>query len=62
MVLVFNDGSLANHASQYLYSDKLSVLKSRDIILPTKVHIVKAIDYPVVMYGCESWTKKKTER
>ena len=33
-----------------------SVLKSRDIILPTKVHLVKAIVFPVVMYGCESWT------
>ena len=39
-----------------------SILKSRDITLPTKVHLVKAIVFPVVMYGCESWTKKKTER
>ena len=38
-----------------------SVLKSRDIILPTKVHIVKAMVFPVVMYGCESWTIKKAE-
>ena len=38
-----------------------SVLKSRDIILPTKVHMVKAIVFPVAMYGCESWTIKKTE-
>ena len=38
-----------------------SILKSRDITLPTKVHIVKAMDLPVVMYGCESWTKKKAE-
>ena len=38
-----------------------SILKSRDITLPTKVHIVKAIVFPVVMYGCESWTIKKTE-
>ena len=38
-----------------------SVLKSRDITLPTKVHRVKAIVFPVVMYGCESWTIKKTE-
>ena len=38
-----------------------SILKSRDIILPTKVHLVKAMVYPVVMYGCESWTIKKTE-
>ena len=38
-----------------------SILKSRDITLPTKVHLVKAIVFPVVMYGCESWTIKKTE-
>ena len=38
-----------------------SVLKSRDITLPTKVHMVKAMDFPVVMYGCESWTIKKAE-
>ena len=38
------------------------VLKSRDIILPTKVHLVKAMFFPVVMYGCESWTLKKAER
>ena len=39
-----------------------SILKSRDIILPTKVRIVKAIVLPVVMYGCDSWTVKKAER
>ena len=38
-----------------------SILKSRDITLPTKVHLVKAIVFPVVMYGYESWTIKKTE-
>ena len=38
-----------------------SILKSRDIILPTKVHLVKAMVYPVVMYGCESWTIQKAE-
>ena len=38
-----------------------SILKSGDIILPTKVHLVKAMVFPVVMYGCESWTVKKTE-
>ena len=38
-----------------------SILKSRDITLPTKVHIVKAMVFPVVMYGCESWTIKKVE-
>ena len=35
-----------------------SILKSRDITLPTKVHLVKAVVFPVVMYGCESWAKK----
>ena len=39
-----------------------STLKSRDITLPTKVHLVKALVFPVVMYGCESWTVKKAER
>ena len=38
-----------------------SILKSRDITLPTKIHLVKAISFPVVMYGCESWTLKKVE-
>ena len=38
-----------------------SVLKSRDITLPTKVHLVKAMVFPVGMYGCESWTIKKAE-
>ena len=38
-----------------------SILKSRDITLPTKVHMVKAMVFPVVMYGCESWTIKKAE-
>ena len=41
--------------------DKLNVLKSRGILLPTKVHIVKATVFPVVMYVCESWTIKKAE-
>ena len=39
-----------------------SILKSRDITLPTKVHLIKAMVFPVVMYGCESWTVKKVER
>ena len=39
-----------------------SILKSRDVTLPTKVHLFKAIVFPVVMYGCESWTIKKVER
>ena len=38
-----------------------SILKSRDITWPTKVHLFKAMVFPVVMYGCESWTKKKAE-
>ena len=38
-----------------------SILKSRDITLPTKIHLVKAMAFPVVMYGCESWTIKKAE-
>ena len=42
-----------------LYLD--SILKSRDITLPTKVHLVKAMVFPVVMYGCENWTIKKAE-
>ena len=39
-----------------------SILKSRDITLPTKVHLVKAMVFPMVMYGCESWTVKKAQR
>ena len=39
-----------------------NILESRDIILPTKIHLVKAMVFPVVMYGCESWTVKKAER
>ena len=38
-----------------------SILKNRDITLPTKVHLVKAMVFPVVVYGCESWTEKKVE-
>ena len=42
-------------------TDLDSILKSRDFTLPTKVHLVKAMVVPVVMYGCESWTVKKAE-
>ena len=42
-------------------TDLNSIFKSRDITLPTKVHLVKAMVFPVVMYGCESWTVKKAE-
>ena len=41
--------------------DKLSVLKNRDITLSTKVHLVKAVVFPVVMYGCERWSIKQAE-
>ena len=41
--------------------DKLSILKNGDITLSTKVHLVKAVVFPVVMYGCERWTIKKAE-
>ena len=44
------------------YDQLDSILKSRDITLLTKVHLVKAMVFPVVMYGCESWTVKKAER
>ena len=44
------------------YANLVSILKSRDITLPTKVLLVKAMVFPVVMYGCESWTVKKAER
>ena len=44
------------------YDNLESILKNRDITLPTKVHIIKAMVFPVVMYGCESWTIKKAER
>ena len=61
------DGDCCNEIKRYLllgrkvmtYLD--SVLKSRDITLPTEVHLVKAIVFPVVMYGCESWAVKKAE-
>ena len=43
-------------------TDLDSILKSRDITLPTKVHLVKALVFPVAMYECESWTVKKAER
>ena len=51
----------------YPWEEKLmtklnNVLKNRDIILPTKIHLVKALVFPVVMYGCESWTIKKADR
>ena len=47
---------------QKVMTNLASIFKSRDITLPTKVHLVKAMVFPVVMYGCESWTIKKAER
>ena len=75
-VLDFIFGGLQNHSDgdcsyeikRYLLLGRKvltnldSILKSRDITLPTKVHIVKAMVFPVVVYGCESWTIKKAER
>ena len=58
------DGDYSHEIKRYLlFGRKVmtnldSILKSRDITLPTKVHLVKALVFPVVMYGCESWTAK----
>ena len=62
------DGDCSNEIKRHLLLGRKvmthldSILKSRDITLPTKVHLVKAMVFPVVMYGCESWTIKKAER
>ena len=61
------DGDCSHEIKRYLLSGRKamanldSILKSRDITLPTRVHLVKAIVFPVVSYGCESWTIKKAE-
>ena len=61
------DGDCSHEIKRHLLApwkksyDQLSILKSRDITLTTKVHLVKAMVFPVVMYGCESWTIKKSE-
>ena len=61
------DGDCSHEIKRHLLSEKKamtnldSVLKSKDITLPTKVHLVKAMVFPVVMYGCESWTIMKAE-
>ena len=61
------DGDFSHEIKRHLFLGRKvmtnldSVLKSRDITLPTKVHLVKAMVIPVVMYGCESWTVKKAE-
>ena len=62
------DGDCSHEIKRYLFFGRKaitnldSLLKSRNITLPTKVRLVKAIVFPVVMYGCESWTIKKAER
>ena len=50
------------HRGRKAMNNLNSILKSRDVSLPTKVHLVKAMVFPVVMYGCESWIVKKAER
>ena len=61
------DGDCSHEIKRRLLLDRKvitnldSILKNRDISLPTKVHLVKAMVFPVVMYGCESWTVKKAE-
>ena len=49
------------HLGRKVMTNLDSIFKSRDVTLPTKVHLVKAMVFPVVMYGCESWTVKKAE-
>ena len=61
------DGDCSHEIKKHLLLERKvmtnlgSIFKSRDITLPTKVHLVKAFFFPVVMYGCESWTVKKAE-
>ena len=61
------DGDCSHEIKRHLFLRRKvmtnldSILKSRDIILPIKVHLVKAMVFPVLMYGCESWTMKKAE-
>ena len=61
------DGDCSHEIKRHLFFERKgmtnldSILKSRDITLPTKVHLIKAIVFTVVMYGCESWTLKKAE-
>ena len=64
---ITGDGDCSHEIKRYLLlgrkvmTNLYSILKSRDITLPTKVRLVKAMVFPVVMYGCESWTMKKAE-
>ena len=65
---ITEDGDYSHEIKRYFLTGRKamtnldSILKSRDITLPTKVHLVKAMVFPVVMYGCESWTIKKAEQ
>ena len=62
------DGNFSHEIKRRLFLERKAmtnldnILKSRDITLPTKIHLVKAMVFPVVMYGCEIWTVKKAER
>ena len=64
---ITTDGDCSHEIKRHLLLERKvmtnldSILKNRDITLPTKVHLVKAMVFPVVMYGCESWTVKKAE-
>ena len=61
------DGDCSHEIKRHLLLERKvatnldSIIKSRDVALPTKVHLIKAMVFPVVMYGCESWTVKKAE-
>ena len=57
----FKGLDLIDRVPDELWTEVCDISKSRDITLPTKVHVVKAMVFPVVMYGCESWTVKKAE-
>ena len=67
-LLITADGDCSHEIKRHLLLGRKvktnldSIFKSRDITLPTEVHLVKAMVFPVVMYGCESWTVKKAER
>ena len=61
LIPAYDSSSQAFHMMYSAMTNLDSVLKSRDITLLTKVHIVKALVFPIVRYGCESWTIKKTE-
>ena len=68
IIFIFADGDCSHEIKRCLLLGRKamtnldSILKSRDITLPTKVHLVKGMVFPAVMYGCESWTIKKAER